>query len=252
LAEIDIVGQLGNTFGFSKWFPMGLGDIGTLLLWLFFILIIGGGIGGGVIYYFLRKSYKHKIEVIGIVGNQPMDKWSDRAKKVPMGKAGDYLFWLRKSKRYLPPPTIQSGVNKWRYWEREDGELINIGYDNVDLIQKKMGVKFVDTDMRMSRLGIEKNLQYRLQKQSFWEKYGQTILQIVFYVVVGLMMIVMFLQFQKTAESLDAAVKTSGEVMEKVIAYERGTTPITPGTSGTIPAIIGLMILGNKKWKRKN
>jgi len=43
------------------------------------------------------------------------------------------------------------------------------------------------------RLGIEKNLQFRFQKEGFWDKYGQTIINAIFYVLVTLMLIVLFL-----------------------------------------------------------
>ena len=131
-------------------------------------LIIAGIFGGAFWWWYSNKIFNQKIRVFGMVGNTPMEKWTDKAKYLRLGNAGDRIFFLRKIKRHLPEPKIQGGINTWYYWQREDGELINIGFPNVDLIQKKMGIKFIDTDMRMERLGIAKNLQFRHQKEGFW------------------------------------------------------------------------------------
>ena len=94
--------------------------------------------------------------------------------------------------------------------------MINVSIENVDEKQRLLGVKFVDTDMRMQRLGIEKNLAYRLQKKNFWEQYGQTIMNVIFYVLITMLLIVLFVQWKNTGEVLNKAVETAGEVLKEV------------------------------------
>lgn len=209
----------------------------------------------GIILWFIlsRKTYKNKIKVYGMIGGRTGIKWMDKGKLVPIGKAGDKLMYLKKSKRYLPPPTIQSGAYEWLYWEREDGELINIGIENLDETQKNLGIKFVDTDMRMQRLGIEKNLQFRLQKEGFWSKYGQLIIQVAFYVIVALMIIVLFIQWRKSGAVLTDMAGSVREMAGEVSALRTGQHPTTESNgSGLIPAFVLLITIKFKLWRMKN
>jgi len=238
----------GKIFGFAKW-DLGLGVFGNFILWLFLIIIVMCVIMGGVIYWYYRRIYKHRITCVAMMGSQPMEKWHDEAKEVRIGRAGDTLWLLRKSKRMIPPCTLPTGRNKWLLWERSDGELINIQFENVDEKQRKMGAKFIDTDMRMQRLAIEKNLQMRLQEQTFWQKYGALVVNLVLYVFIMLIIVVMFVQWQKTAVAISGAVSKAGDVLEKVAEQ---TSPHVPqetegtGGSGLVPALI---LVGMNFWR---
>lgn len=236
---VSVLESAGDIIGFAKW-NLGIGLIGNLLLLLLFCCIITIIIGVFVYMFISKRIYKHQIVVIGMIGNSVMEKWKDTAKEVLIGRAGDKLYLLRRRKRFLPPPTIQSGMHKWIFWEREDGELINVGYENLDEKMKLMGLKFVDTDMRMQRLGIEKNLQYRLQKEGFWDKYGDKIVNMAFYVLLTVLIIVIFSQMGKIAGNLNEAVKTTctttpPEVSPHVPEEEQG--------SGLIPQLVSLNLL---------
>lgn len=240
---VDVGEQFGNVFGFGSW-KLGIGTLGNFFLWFVLSLVLAGFLGFFIYRTFLRKSFKHKIRIYGLYGNAPMLKWVGVAREIPVGRAGDKLFFLRKKKKYLPPPTIQMGRNEWWYWEREDGELINIGLQNLDDVHRRLGVKFIDTDMRMQRLGIEKNLTYRLQKQTFWEKYGQTIMAVIYYLVMGIMMIILFMQWRKTGQYLNGLIDKAADLLQKVCP--------SPSSSGVVPA--AFLGLGNKfmlwrKWK---
>jgi len=244
----DVVSsQLGGTLaGFS-----GLGSTLSSYFMYFVGFIVFAGIFGVALWFIMsRKAFAHKITVYGKLGNMVGVKWRDRGKLTPIGKAGDKLLLLKKSKRFLPPPTIQSGVNEWLYWEREDGELINIGIEDLDKTQKKLGIKFIDTDMRMSRLGIEKNLAFRLQKEGFWAKYGDTIIQVAFYVVVGLMLIVLFIQWRKAGEHLTSMGNSLSEMAKEIRAMNTGQhEPANSSGSGLIPAMILLITTKFKLWR---
>ena len=237
----DLIATAGETFGFSKW-NIGLGSVGTGALYIFLALLVAGG--GGFLFYrwWTNKTFSQKIKVFALMGKQPMLKYEDKARIVPVGYAGDKLFIMKKHKRALPPPTIQMGFNEWWYWEREDGELINIGLDNLDKIQRSLGIQFVDTDMRMQRLGIEKNLQFRLQKQNFWDKYGSMIINGVFYVLVTLMLIVLFMQWRKVANAVT-------ETISQISTCNSPTKPAQTGGTGASGVVPALFMLGSIKWK---
>ncbi len=237
MATDDALSRMGDMFGFGDW-NLGIGTIGTFLLWFFLAFIVVAVIGVVIYFVLMKKTYRHKITVRGLVGNQPMIKWRDRAKEVAIGRAGDKLFYLRKKKRYIPPPVIQDGINEWLYWERSDSELINIGIEDVDEKQKKLGVRFIDTDMRMQRLGIEKNLQFRFQKQNFWEKYGTMVISAIFYVLLTILLIIIFSQWIKTTQMMGGITNRQADLWEE-ISRGKEVSPYVPTESegsGLIPA----------------
>lgn len=246
MAKLDIMGQFGSMFGFSKW-KTGLGSLGNFTLWLF-VVIIASGLFIWFVYWLTMKAvYKHKIKVFGMVGGKPQLKWKTLAKPLPVGKAGDKLFYL-KIKRMIPPPTIQMGINEWWFWEREDGELINIGIEDIDEKQKRLGIQFVETDMRMQRLGIEKNLAFRLQKQTFWEKYGDKIINIGFYMVISILVIIMFVQWRKTIGDV-AGLANAISAHNTCPPCSAAEVESTSTGSGTIPAIALILLNKYKIWR---
>lgn len=237
-----------QVFGFGEW-KTGLGLFGNLFLWLFIVIVICA-IGGFFFYlWYSKKLYSQKIRVFGMVGNSPQEKNTDFAKIIRVGHAGDKLFFLKKAKRHIPYPTIQSGVNTWFFWEREDNELINFRFDNLDMLQKKMGIKFVDTDMRMQRLGIEKLLSLRHQDKSFWEKYGHEITQGIFYVLVTILLIVLFVQWRKTGSTLEAIASNVAGMGQK--CAETGQHEPTIADAGLIPALALFFQVKYHCWRAK-
>jgi len=229
---------IGESFGFSNW-NLGVGAIGNIFLWFVLSLFLMGLLLAGIIFWILRRSYKYEIIVIGKVGNNVQQIHKDRAKREPVGRAGDVLFYLSRWKRLIPRPTLYIGTNKFLFFEREDGELINVEYEDLNEKQRKLGLKFVDTDMRMQRLGIEKNLQYRHQKGTWWEQHGQTVINLIFYVIVTMMLIVLFVQWRKTASAIAGAVEIAGEVLRESRTPEVSPdVPSGTGSGGLIPALI--------------
>ena len=147
-----------------------------------------------------------------------MLKLVDKGRYMRFGMAGDKLFHLRKSKKYIAPPTIQTGTNLWLFWEREDGEIINIGIGDIDEQMRKAGAYFVDTDMRMQRLGIEKNLKDRLMKESWFSKYASTIAGVIFVILVTVALVVLFSKLIDVATAMDnmaGSVKTMADQIEQ-------------------------------------
>ena len=222
----DFAVNVGDTFGFGGW-DLGIGVVGNLMVWAFLVCIVIGVVGFFVYRFMVKKVFRHRIRVYGILGKTPMLKWTDIARVIPIGRAGDKLFYLKRMKRFIPPPMMQTGINEWWFWERSDGELINIGIEDLDTTMKQMGLKFVDADMRMQRLGIEKNLQFRLQKETFWQKYGTFIVQMGFYALITILLVVLFWQWGKTAYDLQEVAKTVENILDK--AYKlAGESPYAP------------------------
>lgn len=233
----DILGAMG-----LKGFRFGLGTIGTVAIWILLSLMVFGLILAVILWIYFKKVYNQQSWILGNVGGKSMLKLVDKGRYIRFGMAGDKLFRLRKSKKYLSPPTIQTGKNLWLFWERKDGELINIGLGDVDEQMRLAGAYFVDTDMRMQRLGIEKNLRDRLMKESWFSKYGSTIAGVIFVILVTVALVVLFSKLVDVAGAMDkmaGSVKEMADVVEKYYSVRVGgqaPSDIINGGGGLVPA----------------
>lgn len=247
----DIIGGMGLKGFFNA------GTIGVTFLWIFVIVIVLILISGLIIWWYLRRSYNQVIWVFGKVGGVPMLKYTDKGKYIAFGMVGDKLLQIKKIKKYVPPPTIQMGRNTWWFWERSDGELINIGLEDIDLKMMRVGAYFTDTDMRMQRLGIEKNLRDRLEHKSFLAKYGTVIAGAIFIIMVTVALVVLFSKLKDTAESIDAMASNVGRLASAVEEYYNvrigGEAPsdMPSGSGSLVPALVPLILFkfGRRRWQ---
>jgi len=247
----NILGGMGINFG-----DLNLGTIGTVFLWGLGIILVGLIIIGIVIYFVNKSKYKQQIWVFKRIGGVPMLHIIDKARQVAFGMAGDRLVQMKKMKKFLPPPRIQMGKNIFWFWEREDGEMVNFSLQDIDEVQKKAGAYYVDTDMRMQRLGIEKNLKERLEQQGFFAKYGSTIAGVIFVIMVTVALVVLFSNLKDVATSMDNMASSVNEMAQGINRfYEAREGSLSPtdtggqGNSGLIPAFLPLLLIGGrKKW----
>jgi len=225
-----------------------LGSFASILLVIFIAVIIIGIVGGLIYWYYVKKAYWITIECSRLIGGNPMRVATYCAKEVPFGMAGDKLWrvcnlgMIGKFKviKWLPVGKVQSAPRVWKYWIREDGEWINYQDENLDAVQRKMGVKFVNEDMRLQRLATERLLEQRLLDKTFWEKWGTTIMMIIVFLVVAVCMVIIFYQFGKI---LDKQAGIEGQQLEimKIFVKTFGENYVnqamnsTGGTSGLVP-----------------
>lgn len=157
------------------------------------VVVVGGILAGAVAWVIHYISFNKKIVLWKKLGNKkPQKIITDRGKFERVGEGGDYWCRTRKLKKILPRPTKQAGPNEYWFYEREDGEWINFDMGDIDEQMRQAGAYYVDEDMRLQRLGIQKNLRDRFQKVGFWQKYGGMIMNLIFLIVVTIMLVVLF------------------------------------------------------------
>jgi hypothetical protein len=140
----------------------------------------------------------------------------------------------------LPVGQLQTKPNEFWYWIRKDGEWINYIQTNIDETSKKMGVKFVQEDMRLQRLATERLLEQRLMNKSFWEKWGTTVMMIIVFLVIAICMVLIFFQFGKLLDKFTQVEGVQLEIVKiqyKIFGanYVAGAINGTGGASGLIP-----------------
>jgi len=243
-------GDFGSALGISGF---SFGTIGTVFLWVGIFLVIALVLGLSVWVIYSRRLYTKKIWVFRRIGGVPVFQYEDKGRLMSFGMAGDKLMNLKKTKKFLPPPTIQMGRELFWYWEREDGEFINFSMTDIDEVQRKAGAYFVDTDMRMQRLGIEKNLRERMERKGFFEKYGSTIAGVIFVIMVTVALVVLFSNLKDVASSMDSMAGSVNSMATEIRSFYEERNNLRPqegGSEGLIPALLPLILLRRKNRKK--
>jgi len=220
-----------------------MSSMGAILLVVAIAFVILGLIGLLVYWRAIKKKFWIKINVFRLIGNTPTRVAIYRAKEVPFGMAGDRLwkvatgFLMLKAIKWLPVGKVQTAPREFWYYIREDGEWINFSLDDLNDIQKKAGVRFVQEDMRLQRLATERLLEQRLMNKTFWEKWGTTIMLIIVFMVVAICMVVIFYQFSKIIDQFANVVamqQETSKILLKVFG-ENYLNNSMGGTSGLVP-----------------
>lgn len=174
------------------------------------VVIICGLLCFLIYLQFRKRKFNKKIVLFRKVGGRVTKIGEDLAAFERIGVGGDYWCKVRKSKKILPRPRIQMDKNTFWFYEREDGEWINFGLEDIDEKMKNFSAYFVDEDMRLQRLGIQKNLMQRLQKLTFFEKYGAVLIFGFYVLIVTVCLVLLFQKMESAytgAEMMAAAVK---------------------------------------------
>lgn len=175
----------------------GLGKVGMIILFIF----VGGGLILLFVYWLTKRLMFNKRVVIWRRINGRMIKVDeDKGAFQKIGKAGDTWFFWRKYKKYTSRPQIEQEKNTYWYFIREDGEAINFGLGDVDEQMKTAKAHYIDSDMSLSRVAIERNLKDRYQVKSFWDKYGDKIMFIIYALILMICTIINTSKQLKAAE----------------------------------------------------
>jgi len=221
-----------------------LGTWGSIALIVTLGVIIIGLIGGLIFWRMIKKQYWVRIHTFKLIGNIPTRTGIFSAREVPFGMAGDKLWKVAsagmnkiKTVKWLPVGKIQTAPREFWYFIREDGEWINFSLSDINAIQKKAGINFVQEDMRLQRLATERLLEQRLMNKTFWEKWGTAIMTIIVFLVVAVCMVIIFFQWGKLIDKMTGIVSIQ-EQTTRIIARYCGGQAIneTGAITGLIPA----------------
>jgi len=228
--------NLGNTFaGFN------IGSIGFALLIFFLAIFIVVMFGVGLFYWMRRKRLRYTIILFKKIGSRVIRVATYKAMDYSISRAGDKLWFVPKVKKYIGVGSLQSGANEYSYFEREDGEWINFEIPDIDEDMKTAGVKYIQQDMRSQRIAISNILDQRFAgKQSWWEKYGNMITYVIFYLIVAVSMVVIFYQWSNITDKV-------GALFDRIVAYEDMKCP---NIQGVVPELVPLLLLWRRKWKQ--
>jgi len=224
-----------------------MGTMGSIAIIIVIAIVILGLVGFLIYWRSVKKTYWIKIHVFRLIGNIPTRVAIYDAREIPFGMAGDKLWKVApsgmfkfKTIKWLPVGKIQSAPREFWYYIREDQEWINFALSDLNKISKEAGIRFVQEDMRLQRLATERLLEQRLMNKTFWEKWGNVIMTVIFFLVIAVCMVIIFYQFGKIQDQQlanEQAQFETAKILLKVFGENYATNYTGGGTvSGLIPA----------------
>lgn len=231
----DLIGGLG--FG---GFNFGAGTMGNILIAIVIVIVILSLVVGLVVLIVHKRRYNKKIPLYSLVGNKPTRIGVCKAREIPIGRAGDKLWFVKGKgiKKYIAPANIQSAPNEFWHWVRSDGEWINFSLANLDEQFKSANAHFINQDMRLTRLAIDRLLEQRLTKKTFMEQWGTVIGYIIFFLIITVCMVIFLYQYGKILDKEVVLINTVNELLKE--ARSQGGGKLIPATVQFLPLLFKL------------
>ena len=220
---------IGNIVPNVQSFGLGTVDI---IAYVIITVVIAALMTVGIIMFILNRKYNKKIIIFEKVAGSFVPIGKDRGMEVRYSNAGDTITYLRKRKRYIPNPSIQTGKREYWFYVRQDDEMINFGLADLDQEGIKAGAKFLDKEMRYSRTQIQKGLKDRYESPSIWAKYGIYIISFSYIALIGVMVWLLFQEWTELAQATSGAVDTAAVVLDRVDQILGSLDNVCSGGSG--------------------
>lgn len=207
----------------------------TYLLYFGIGILLASALGWGYWLWWSGKKFNITIILHKKIQGKVRKVGTYKAQLQRVGQAGDFWLFVRGVGKRLPRPKIWAGKNEVWYYEREDGEWINFEMGDIDEQMKQAGAYYVDEDMRLQRLGIQKNLDDRLKKLTFWQQYGTTIMMIIFVVIITICLVLLFKDLKSYPSAMADASKA---IRDMALAVKDSSNCVNGGI--TSPTSAGL------------
>ena len=198
------------------------------IMLVFVVIMVVIGLFAWLIYMlYNKKKYYITIELYKLIDNQTKVVAKFKARDHAIGRAGDKLWCVGKIGKYIPPGTMQSGPNTYKYFQRSDGEWINFRIGDIDEQMKRAGVIYIDNDMRAQRIAISKSLDAELKEEGFWDKYGATITFILEILIFGVACVIIFYQFSEVVTKMDQVMGSMNKVVMNINSFYGNVTSMS-------------------------
>lgn len=207
--------------------------LGSWLVYFLIAVVVACLLALGVYLIILKLKFNKKIILFRKVAERIIPVAQDRGMIQRIGLAGDTWLRTKKFKKILPRPRIEMAKDTYWYYEREDGEWINFNLQDIDAAMKSAKSYYVDEDMRLQRLGIQRNLKDRFDKPGFWEKYGAQIMMVIFFLIVTICLIVIFNKMNDLVKALPQLAKALESLANSIGSQQSGIVPVN-GTGGAL------------------
>lgn len=217
------------------------GWLSSSWIWVVVVGIIGFLLVIAVVILLFFMTYKRKIVVFEEQGGQLIPVMKTRGRIVRLGAGGEEIMKTLVGGYYLSAYGKTVGKNSYWYLKGTDGYLYNFILD-------KYGTPiFIDGDMRLTNVAINRMSQQTYGKVSWLEKHGVHLLLFVFLcvLVLGMWGIIGKLgeaiaPLTQSIEQNAALTEANGKIASQLSGLLRNMGNVDPTpTSGLAPAGAG-------------
>lgn len=199
------------TSGVTSYIPSA-NSLAGFVMWFLAILIVAGICGFFIWRTWRKKKFPKKLLLWREINGQSVPVTPIyTCGPFSVSRSGDILYKTNKGK-WLPKPKLWVTANECHYFEGKDGEWINFIHTSIDHIRKKMGAFFVHEDMRLGRINVGDILEKQLSKKSWWDKWKDTIVTVLFILITTIALVVLFSKIVDVTKAITAMVVQIGNV----------------------------------------
>jgi|WetSurSiteA1Bulk_404760.scaffolds.fasta_scaffold87971_1 hypothetical protein len=209
-------------------------EVGPWVMYFMIAIVVAILLALIVFLVIARMKFNKKVILFKKVAGQIIPVFKDTAMLERIGLAGDTWLRTRKMKKILPRPKINMDKDTFWFYEREDGEWINFSLNDLDEDMKKADAYYVDEDMRLQRLGIQRNLKDRFDKMGFWDKYGSMIMMVIFMLIVTICLIVIFNKINDLVKALPPLAQALESLANAIKSNQTGMVAVTNSTGALL------------------
>jgi hypothetical protein len=196
------------------------------------LIIVGSLVGLWAWNYINKKRYNNTIIIFEKIDNRYKDTMSDKAMERKIGTGGDTVFYWKKLKKIVPKPSIQTGIRKYWFARREDGEYINIGMEDVDLKMREAKIYYNENEQRYARASLQKLNKDRFNRETFWQKYGRDIMTVIFIVIISIMLMLILSRVVELTGKIGGLIETASKLNDATSKMLGSMSNICSGAPG--------------------
>lgn len=162
-----------------------LQGLGSFAKFIIIAVLVGGLVG---VYYYKKnneKAYNKKIHIFEEINNQLAPSYDDIATEINIPDSDIKVFYLKKSKIYLPRGVRQMGKNHYWYLIRKNKEWVNFTLPDFEELMKGKLIHDHE-DMRFANSQLKKLIQRNYKKIKWWQEYRNEIAVVMLVAICGI------------------------------------------------------------------
>ena len=201
----------------------------STVAWIIFIVLFI--IVSGVVAYIIinKMTYRNKIILFEKINGRWVDTKKDKASEIKFGDLGTIILYCKKHKKYLPRPSKQSGIRKFYYRIKADGN-----WENFELFDDEttdiMKFASVEKNITERNVGIRKGLGERYKKTNWLKENAVMLISMGFIIVLGVLgwlymdkVISLTERLGGVADTLNKILQQQDSILGKIANMQGGT-----------------------------
>lgn len=232
---VDVQSTINSVFPEVKVYGSWIFSTITWIIFIIFFVIVASVIT----YLIIRlRIYRNKIILFEKINGRWVDTGKDRARELKFGDLGFTILYCMGHKKYLPKPPHQSGIRKFYYKIRGDGNWENFELKD-DETPSKLSMFSVEKNITERNVGIRKGIESRYTKSNWLRENAVMLISIGFIALIGIFTYLYLDKWitlvQQTGAGFNAMLDKMNTMMDRLDSLLAQYNSLTAGGSGFKP-----------------